>query len=117
MDCPLQAGTYTISIKEPVSYGIPKVCTYSGFTECSNFAYSVRFFHESVAGGRVKQSPQTLQQELAGGKSFKLLQNLWRLLHSTPHHALMEKPNRISKIRTLCTSAVRAIYPWLFEYP
>ncbi len=46
---------------------------YSGFTERSNFVYSVRFFRESVAGGRMKQSPRTLQQELAGGKSFKLL--------------------------------------------
>ncbi len=36
---------------------------YSGFTERSNFAYPVRFFRESVAGGRVKQSPQTLQQQ------------------------------------------------------
>ncbi len=36
---------------------------YSGFTERSNFfAYPVRFFCESVAGGRVKQSPWTLQQ-------------------------------------------------------
>ena len=33
---------------------------YSGFMECSNFAYSVRFFRESVAGGGVKQSPRTL---------------------------------------------------------
>ncbi len=39
-----------------------RVCNYSGFTERSNFAYPVRFFRESVAGGRVKQSPQTLQQ-------------------------------------------------------
>ena len=59
-----------------------------------NFAYSVRFFHESVVDGRVKQSPRTLQQELAGGKSFKLLQSPWRLLHSTTRHALIEKPNR-----------------------
>ena len=36
---------------------------YSGFIERSNFAYPVRFFSESVAGGRVKQSPWTLQQE------------------------------------------------------
>ncbi len=38
--------------------------------EFSNFAYSVRRIAYSVADGRVKQSPQ---QELAGGKSFKLL--------------------------------------------
>ncbi len=55
------------------------------------FAYSVRFFRESVADGRVKQSPQTLQQELAGGMSFKLLQSPWRLLHSAIRHALTEK--------------------------
>ncbi len=39
----------------------------------------------------MKQSPRTLQRELAGSKSFKLLQSLWRLLHSTTHHALMEE--------------------------
>ncbi len=72
--------------------------SYSRFTGRSNFAYSVRFFRESVVGGRVKQSPQTLQQELAGGKSFKMLQSLWRLLHSTIRHALTEKPNGIRKI-------------------
>ena len=59
-----------------------------------NFAYPVRFFLESVAGGRVKQSPRTLQQELAGGKSFKLLQSSWRLLHSTIRHALTGKTKR-----------------------
>ena len=48
----------------------------SGFTGRSDFAYPVRFFRENVAaGGKVKQSPRTLQQELAGGKSFKLLQS------------------------------------------
>ncbi len=80
---------------------ISKTCTYwlsytianyySGLVECSNFAYSVSFFF--LAGGRVKQSPWTLQQELAGGKSFKLMLSLWRLIHSTTRHALTEKPN------------------------
>ncbi len=67
---------------------------------------SVRFFCESVTGGRVKQSPRTFQQELTGSKSFKLLQSPWRLLHSITRHALTEKPNGIRKIRTFCKSAV-----------
>ncbi len=44
--------------------------------------FPVRFFRESVAGDRVKQSLRTLQ-ELAGGKSFELLQSLWTLPPAT----------------------------------
>ncbi len=50
------------------------------------------FFCGVWRGGRVR----TLQQELAGGKSFKLLQSPWKLLHSTTHHTLEEH----TKIRT-----------------
>ncbi len=46
---------------------------------------------------RVKHYPRTLQQELAGGKSLKLLQRPWRLLHSTTHHALTEKPRKFEQ--------------------
>ncbi len=68
----------------------------------------VRFFRESVAGGRVKQSPRTLQQELAGGKSFKLLQSLWRLLYSTTRNALPEKLNVIRKFTTVIPARWRS---------
>ncbi len=66
---------------------------YQGHTaDLQNVLNFVRFIRESVAGGKVKQSPRTLQQELAGGKSFKLLQSPWRLLHSIPPPCSHGKP-------------------------
>ena len=42
---------------------------------------------------------------------FKLLQSPWRLLHSTTHHALTEKPNGIRKLQRRGNPLYYELYP------
>ncbi len=55
------------------------------------FPYPVRFFCEGVAGGRVKPSPA----RASWWQELQIAAKSWRLLYSTTHHALTEKPNGI----------------------